>query len=70
MSILRDFFVHSSDGQEFVKSLYVLIDQEHQRAEAEANSARDHTQKAKGIRIVIDEIKRKTALKKGETDET
>lgn len=70
MSKMRDFFVESDEGVEFVKSLYALIDSEHERAENEPEHSRDHTQRANGIRIVVNEIKRKSALKKGEAEET
>lgn len=64
----RDFFVDSQHGAKFVESLHAMIDREHERAENEPDSSRDHTQRAKGIRDVINEIKRISVAEKEETE--
>lgn len=57
----RDFFVDSQAGSDLLKSIQKLITVEHTKAENEPDLARDHVQRAKGIREVINLINSKTA---------
>lgn len=55
-SAYRNFFIKSEEGKEFMESLKKLIESEHEKAEKNPELARDHAQRAKGIREVLDHI--------------
>lgn len=50
------FFQKSESGKFFMEFLNDEIGREHERAEKEPESARDHTQRAKGLRTVVEHI--------------
>lgn len=52
----RSFFLDSQEGTDFIKALNERIDNEHQSAEKNPELARDHTQRAKGIRVALEQI--------------
>lgn len=52
----RAFFLESAAGQHFMKHLPYLIDLQHEAAEKNPELARDYTQRAKGIREVVNHI--------------
>lgn len=51
-----DFFRNSAEGAEYVKRLNALIELQHRQAEADMDHARDHTQRAAGIREALNLI--------------
>lgn len=55
-SAYQNFFIKSDEGKAFMSELTRLIDSCHEKAEKDANSSRDHTQQARGIRQVIEHI--------------
>lgn len=57
----KTFFEQSDAGAYFIESLYKLIDSKHAAAEKNAEQSRDLTQKACGVREVINSIKIMTA---------
>jgi hypothetical protein len=60
------FFDGSEAGLEFLKELNRLIDHNHEKAEEVPESARDHVQRAKGNREVLQHIRGVTTeIKKG-----
>jgi hypothetical protein len=59
----RDFFKDSQAGEHFTNSLAYLIEQNHHKAENEPDNARDYTQRAKGVREVLDVINSYSATK-------
>lgn len=59
--IWREFFIDSVEGQRFMERLQQMIDSQHEDAEKSPELARDHTQRAKGIREVIGMVKSSTA---------
>lgn len=66
MNRYQEFFVEDAKGRAFVKQLYELIDSEHAHAEDEPELALEHTQRAKGIREVVNLIQSLSAgTKKG-----
>ena len=72
----RNFFEQSDAGVHFIKSLDKLIDSKHREAEKNPDNSRDYTQRACGIREVINMIKVMTVdtkvnrLPKGEEGES
>lgn len=50
------FFVKSEAGKNYVTELQRLIASDHNTAENKPESARDHTQRAKGTRQALDHI--------------
>lgn len=52
----HNFFVKSEAGTEFIEKVYGLIIDEHDKAEKNPELARDHTQRAKGVRLVKEHI--------------
>jgi C4-type Zn-finger protein len=57
-------FFGSPAGEAFLTTIYGMIDTEHEAAEKNPELARDHTQRAKGIREVTNIIKSMTAKDK------
>jgi len=55
------FFLKNEEGQKFLKELDRLIDAEHEKAEKDADRARDYTQSARGVRLVQEHIQSVTA---------
>lgn len=49
----KEFFMDMPEGQQYQKQLRELIDGNHVKAENDPEHARDHTQRAKGIREAI-----------------
>lgn len=56
-SAYRNFFIESVEGKHFVNWLKEIIESEHEKAEKTPELSRDHTQRAKGAREVLDHIK-------------
>lgn len=52
----QNFFIKSEEGKAFMAELYRLINDCHEKAEKDANSSRDYTQSARGVRWVIEHI--------------
>lgn len=52
----QNFFLKTEEGKEFLKELDRLIGDCHQKAEKNAEGARDYTQQARGVRLVIEHI--------------
>jgi len=50
------FFLKSEEGQEFLKTIENIIDEQHRSAEINGETARDFTQRAKGARLVQEHI--------------
>jgi hypothetical protein len=50
------FFLKNEEGQKFLKVIQDIIDSEHEQAEKDGEKARDHTQTAKGARLVQQHI--------------
>lgn len=64
----QNFFLKSEAGKEFVNELGRLISTSHEKAEKDAEAARDFTQQAKGVRQVLEHIQSVTTIvKKGRT---
>ena len=62
----QNFFLKTDEGKAFLAELDRLIDSSHEKAENNAEAARDYTQQAKGVRQVIEHIQAVTTeLKKG-----
>lgn len=57
----QNFFLKSEEGKYFMSELNRLIESSHEKAESNADSARDYTQQAKGVRQVIEHIQAATA---------
>lgn len=57
----RVFFGKNEAGKQFIKKLEDLIAANHTDAETHPENARDHAQRAKGIRQVIEHIQSLTA---------
>jgi len=49
-------FLKTEEGQYFVKALDSMIDDQHEQAERDPLLARDFTQQARGIRLVVEHI--------------
>jgi hypothetical protein len=60
----QNFFIKDTQGQHFMETLNDLIKSEHEAAESNPELSRDHTQRAKGIRIVIEHITSVSAERK------
>lgn len=54
--VYKDFFENTEEGVQLMNSLHKLIDNNHKSAENDGETARDYTQRAKGIREVINHI--------------
>jgi hypothetical protein len=52
----RNFFIKSEEGRAFVEFIESLINSEHEKAENKPELARDHAQRAKGMREVLNHI--------------
>lgn len=65
-SAYREFFVKSEAGKDFMIKLQSFIDNNHSKAEYTPESARDYTQRAKGIREIKDVIYSIVTIKKDE----
>lgn len=52
----KTFFKESDPGQHFIKKVLSEIDSQHQKAEKDPELARDYTQRAKGMREVLELI--------------
>lgn len=52
----QGFFVKSEAGNHFMSEVVRLIVDEHERAEKNPELARDHTQRAKGVRLIKSHI--------------
>ena len=61
MNRARDFFIESSEGEKFMAELQRLINDNHEKGENDPEHARDHAQRAKGIRQVTSYIQTITA---------
>lgn len=57
----KQFFQVNEAGKAFMEQLQFLIDAEHTKAEDKPDLARDHVQRAKGIREVVSHINSLTA---------
>ena len=51
------FFIKSEEGQYFLGQMNALIANNHEKAEDNPESARDFTQRAKGVREVLAHIR-------------
>jgi len=52
----QQFFLKSEDGQFFLETMEKIISDQHELAEKDGDKARDHTQRAKGARLVQEHI--------------
>lgn len=52
----QSFFLKSAEGKAFMAELSRLIADSHEKAEKDADHARDYTQHARGVRQVIEHI--------------
>lgn len=66
-----EFFEKSEAGKYFITQITELIDNYHEKAEADATFARDYTQTAKGVREVKNHIRNVlNTVKKGTMQRT
>jgi hypothetical protein len=49
-------FLKTDEGKYFTTTLDEMIDKQHEQAEKDPNLARDFTQQARGIRLVVEHI--------------
>jgi hypothetical protein len=63
----HEFFIESPEGVQYIRTLDEMISQQHEKAEKSPESARDFTQRAKGIREALDQARSmSTEVKKPE----
>lgn len=58
------FFMKSEEGRHFVDQLEKLITENHEKSENTPDSARDYSQRAKGVREVLSHIRVSTTKPK------
>jgi hypothetical protein len=62
-------FFESPPGKYYLDFLHKQIQSEHELAEDNPMLARDHTQRAKGIRVAIEHVQSVTAKRKGQEED-